>query len=437
MKTKIDENDPRLAAYAFGELSRAEADEVRRALVGRDDLQRVVGEFLVIGGMLSEGFGSEVSMKLRPEQRAAVHQSGKRPTADNVVSMRAATWKRPLVVLLGAAAAVAICFVVLKETRVEGLGGNDVVDVEGISDEDLLSRAVPSESDWNESEGVAEVPSSGGTGDAAMMARGMEEKSQEIRAEIARRVNEGVKQPKVMSAVEEERSWNLVSDGASVRVPLVAGNASWNWIKDAVGAGKLPEAGLVRVEEVLNTFDFELGDVVDLEGVGVVAKVLPCGWDGSKFLLALKVRNASEMEPVVELGMVFGDGVKAYRLVGYGSSKKSGVVPASVKLQKGYEHLVLYEFERSEVGGDVASVVVGVDGARTGGMRVEFTEGELEVRGDSEWVLLMATWCEWMRSGDEALKVRVEGMLRGIKERGVIVEDWVEMLSVVEAALKI
>src|SRR6185503_12278692 len=69
---KIDPNDPKLTAYALGELDEAEQAAVERELIRSDAARRAVDEIRAAAGLLKEELSSEPGFELSQSQNALV-----------------------------------------------------------------------------------------------------------------------------------------------------------------------------------------------------------------------------------------------------------------------------------------------------------------------------------------------------------------------------
>src|SRR6185295_9320429 len=69
---KLTPDDPRLTAYALGELDATERAEIEAALKHSPECRQVVEEIQQLGGMLEKEFAQEVGVGLREEQRGVV-----------------------------------------------------------------------------------------------------------------------------------------------------------------------------------------------------------------------------------------------------------------------------------------------------------------------------------------------------------------------------
>jgi anti-sigma factor RsiW len=81
----FEPDDPRLTAYALGELDGAELREMEAHLLEDPAARRVVEEIRASAAMLKDGFGQETAVGLTDKQRVAIGASNK------VVHMHAKT----------------------------------------------------------------------------------------------------------------------------------------------------------------------------------------------------------------------------------------------------------------------------------------------------------------------------------------------------------
>ncbi len=78
---KIDPNDPKLTAYALGELDEAEQAAVERELIRSDAARQAVEEIQATAGLLKEEFSSEPGLQLSESQNALIeHRLDSRTT---------------------------------------------------------------------------------------------------------------------------------------------------------------------------------------------------------------------------------------------------------------------------------------------------------------------------------------------------------------------
>jgi hypothetical protein len=279
MKNKLTDNDPRLTAYALGELPRDEAEEVARFLDAplNGPLKREVNKIDALGVMLTQtldtGKNEEINLKLSPSQRDAIFRSAKAPTVNDVSSTYQSAWLRPVLVTLAAAAVVTISFMVLdnvdsdKERMPE-------VSFSGLSDDELSAPIQPSDAGWEE--GASDVSSQG------VIATNHDLGSNSIS------MTDDPEQ--LIKLVEND--WVNRADKAVSRMPLVCGKASWNWVKRSIEVdGVLPNKDAVRVEEILNVFSYE--EPSDLEQLFTTSGVelVQCPWDAERMIAVFLVKN--------------------------------------------------------------------------------------------------------------------------------------------------
>ena len=84
----IDSEDPRLTAYALGELPEHEAAVLRRLAEDDPALHAALAETNALAGLIRSGFGRE-SLELGEDRREAIRRAGRSPGPENVVSMQA------------------------------------------------------------------------------------------------------------------------------------------------------------------------------------------------------------------------------------------------------------------------------------------------------------------------------------------------------------
>lgn len=446
---KIDVNDPRLTAYAFGELPHEEAEAVRKAIKGKPELKKYVDELAQLSDLLSAGFGSNNSLKLHPDQRNAIHQAGKKPEPENIVSLRQSAWKRPLGVILAAAAAVTVCFVVLNNTKVDKQP-HDLAHEETVEDipvSDLISRVSAHDGEWKDGEySAAEEGASGvvSHGEAMTVAKGMELQAKDLRTEIEKRAGNRTEHKSEDDLNQEKANdWVLVSHQSSTRVPLFSGNSSWKWITQALEAGLSPAAQDVRVEELINHFNYIQPKDFVIGGIDAGAELLRCPWDKDKLLALVHIRNNSDQEPMVEVGLTFGYQINAYKLLGYNqpSEDKVNMAPAVMKIQSGYGQMVLYEVDPGvelEEGHKALMVHINASQIEDSDHRsfgVEYAEREWKSASpDVRLAILMATWARCLENDQQADKDLALEILGTLKKE-TLEDDVTKSLEVVEQSL--
>jgi len=102
---KIDINDPRITAFALGELQGRDAIEMARAVSIDARIRAAVDEVRETSFLLMESLGAGDALVLTADQRKTVRSAGAGPVISEMASARVSFWRKPMVVGLGVAAA--------------------------------------------------------------------------------------------------------------------------------------------------------------------------------------------------------------------------------------------------------------------------------------------------------------------------------------------
>lgn len=81
-------------------------------------------------------------------------------------------------------------------------------------------------------------------------------------------------------------------------VPLYTGSGSYGIVREYLKKGKRPSWELVRVEEMINYFSYDLPEPKDSEQISVITELAKCPWDEKSFLvmIALKGKTVTSEE---------------------------------------------------------------------------------------------------------------------------------------------
>lgn len=385
MKNILKHNDPKLTAYALGELSRDEAAEIALQLKGNPALLKEVDQIDSLGIALTKAFGNEEEVKLSAKQRAAIFQSGKTPSNENVVSMHKKQWLRPVIVTMGAAAALAITFTVLNNMA----GRDDLpsqISFQKIQKDDMLAPIVRNQSKWNnptETAGTSQVSSNSILFDNASkrnvetMGDGLMHHPTALRNEIE---NTAATSPPNIKLVElTENNWENRADKAMSRLPLVCGNASWKWMEQWIDSihpnsnTHRPSKNAVRIDEILNHFHYNNPADIQIGNIHSGVSLVQCPWNQNHQIAVALVQNRSKIDSYAEAAVTMSQAVSRYRLLGYAKTTEPNsakTAPTRVKLAPGYSHLVIYEIELNSginLGDDVLTVTLNTESADTAG----------------------------------------------------------------------
>jgi hypothetical protein len=407
MKNKFIDNDPRLTAYALGELPREEAEEVARMLDAplNGPLQRKVEGIDALGVMLTQtlhlGGAEEINLKLSPSHRDAIFRSAKAPTADDVSSTHQSAWLRPMLVTLGAAAVVTLSLMVLNNVD-SGEERTAEVSSTALPADDLQAPIQPSDADWDDLGNGASSVSSQGVHNAS---HAMESKGVSI--------NDNTE--KLLELVEND--WVERADKAVTRMPLACGKASWNWVKHRINVdGVLPDKNAVRVEEILNTFSYDEPSDLELSFVTSSVELVQCPWDVERQIAVILVKNKHTESIQIESAVTFSESVEKYRLVGYAKAElteENSIAPAKITLGAGDSHIVIYEIETItdiKTAADVLSLNIRTEIkskdtdewiSEDETLNVQFSDRSwTKAKQDVKFALMIADWCRVISTSD-------------------------------------
>lgn len=408
MKQKLTDNDPRLTAYALGELSREETEEVAKLLEAplTGPLQREVKEIDALGVMLTQtlqvGANENMTLKLSPSQRDAIFRSAKAPTVADVGSTHQSAWKRVTVVTLAAAAVVTFSFLMLD--RIDG-GDVDSGAMAGVSfsdlPEDTLSAPIqPSDAIWNARRNGARVVSSQGHGGGK-----------------AAKVPHNLSLEESVDGVVEliENGWFRRADSAITRLPLACGRASWNLVSDCIlSDGVLPDKGAVRLEEIVNAFHYDTPADLIQSFTSSGVELVRCPWNKERMVAVVAVENTYSGNVQMEAAVTFGGSVEKYRLVGYAKANSADgnvVAPSTITMGQGGQHVAIYEIETVDdiaIGDDVLSLDMrtsiedgGIVRLDDEALKVQFSDRDWSKSSkDMQFAMLLAAWSQVVSGSD-------------------------------------
>ena len=114
----FDPNDPRLTAYALGELETADREAVDAMLGGDAESRKFVDELRETARLLTEQFKTEATPGLTAEHREAIHQSiDARPAVLATLPRTSTIRWRPILSIAAAASLLAITSTLLLSTN--------------------------------------------------------------------------------------------------------------------------------------------------------------------------------------------------------------------------------------------------------------------------------------------------------------------------------
>jgi hypothetical protein len=374
---KPHQEDPRLTAYALGELPIEEAAEVERAIAADPALRETFAETEQIRQDLVEALGGEKE-RLQPRQRDAIRRAAREASRqgkiENLSSHRTArrTWLAPL-----AAAAVIIggVFLLTLFPKPDGGGG---------------TKPVTANTD----------PVEGG----------------------------GIKHGDV---VRPDRSDIL-------HLPLKAAGKSLAQITDAIrGERRLPTKDEVRIPEILNAFPLKAnGSVALWDGCKLGVEILPSPWKPSGSLVIVEIQSAKDgpRELSVEYRAEQG-AVIAHRLIGYQTGEATGKTDRVSKLAANSGMLLVIEVESRDL--RLGSLHWKVGGKEAPSIPL-VRDPEREPSDDARFAALVSAFGLWLRGEgggmiDDSL---VLGLAREVAA-GSLVADRYDFLNLIDEATKL
>ena len=451
MKNKLTDNDPRLTAYALGELSRDEAEEITDALsLGQNiaikkEVESIDSLAVMLTQALStpiaaEGF-NEPQIKLRASQRDAIFRSAKAPTVDDVSSANQSRWLRPMIVTLGAAALVTLSLMILNNVDTDEVGVASLPDASfsNLSEDKLHAPILPSNKAWSASS------ANGGSFSS--------DPSENIDSVSFHGTNFGETESSIPKLIDNK--WVNRAESHVTRIPLVCGVASWNWVSKSILENKvLPSKNAVRVEEIINVFDYEMPSDLQLKHASTSVDVVRCPWNENNLVAVIFVENTYQENIQIETAVSFSDNVNQYRLVGYTKSQNTDenvIAPAQVTLASKDTHLLMYEIvaeEGMQNAADVLSLNIRTAAALDGNIENDAQTLDLQF-SDREWsktnqgmqfALILATWSQLLSESEYVNSIdgkTVENMITSFLEKFETPHEQLKAIEVLRKGIKL
>lgn len=374
---KLHQEDPRLTAYALGELTIEEAAAVERALAADPALREAFSETEEIRQGLVEAFGGEKE-RLQPRQRDAIRRAAREATRqgkiENLSSHRMARriWMAPL-----AAAAVIIGGVFLLTLFPKPNGGGG-------------TKPVTANRDSVEGGGIEQ-------GDV----------------------------------VRPDRSDIL-------HLPLKAAGKSLAQITDAIrGERRLPTKNEVRIPEILNAFPLKAdGSVALWDGCKLGAEILPSPWKPSGSLVIVEIQGAKDGSRDLSVEYRAEEGaVIAHRLIGYQTGDSVGKTGPVPKMEANSVMLLVIEVESRDL--RLGSLHWKIGGKEAPSIPL-VRDPEREPSDDARFAALVSAFGLWLRGEgggmiDDTLML---GLAREVAA-GSLVADRYDFLNLIDEAVKL
>ncbi|MCP5534749.1 MAG: von Willebrand factor type A domain-containing protein [Akkermansiaceae bacterium] len=390
---KIDLNDPRITAFALGELKGNDAIEIARAVRMDARVRNAVDEARETASLLMESLGGNKTFMLTPEQRRAVRRAGPSPATADLPSAKVPFWRHPAIAGISVAAAVALALYLVggRPGGGAGKGGSDDLAEWDWEQVDMDSLTVPAVVDPSRMNGTPDDGSTpGAQGGIQSVSSAISDDTTSFRREVEQRV-EGMKREDILSATQlpelengSAQPWRNVVSGEPMNVPLAAGATSWPWLKRSIEELKtLPPQRAVRIEEMVNHFRYKKASMVSAAGLAADMELCHTPWNPATVLLAVHLNadsNAGAADAAAALELE-PDRVKRVRLIGYArmdraAADASGAAPAGPsRMSRSHGNYVLYELELDDAvaatdHGAIATLTLGQRGKVEGSARL-------------------------------------------------------------------
>ena len=257
---KIDINDPRITAFALGELKGDDAIEIARAVQSDERIREAVDEVRDTSFVILKSLGGGEASMLTSAQRVAIRRAG--PVITDIASARDSVWKKPLLAGVGVAAAIALALYMVGDRPVihdmDHTADADVKAGWDWSQVDLQDLTAPAE--WGENEAPPENHVSEATHAVAAAVR---DDTASYRKEVEKRISQSGLKLASEQPGSQENDWMDVNSALRLDVPMASGAVSWPWLRRYIEEKRaLPPRQSVRVEEMVNHFQYKTPDMV-------------------------------------------------------------------------------------------------------------------------------------------------------------------------------
>lgn len=390
MKTKLD--DPQWTAWLMGELGPQEAAEMERAVAADPALQMAAREQQEFMRQLTTLMGGE-AQSLEARQRDAIMRSARNqdvavlaPT--NIVALPQKPFRGWAWVSMAGAAALVLGLLLTQQA---GNGRKGGIAQTSVTREIAL---LPSEAgDFPVAEGDESLTAVGGSSAAQLS----HEKSAIVQnnpalylTEVAKRIaNDPL--PKAAELPEvRERGFLSAEKYPRAALPIMAGTASWSWVKRSIVEEKqLPSSRMIRVEEMLNQFPLAIEANAVLSGVSFHVEAASAAERDGRHLVALTMFNHQSDAVSIEAHWLPTAGSR-YRLLGFGGENSQG--KNFTRLPAGMATTIMLEVEASDL-------TLGRIDLKVGEETMQIEAKETSQPSDSwEFLRTMVSFAEWLRS---------------------------------------
>ena len=347
---KIDKDNPKYLAYALDELDAAEKASIEQELAGNEELQQLVEEYKQLGATIESELEKEEAMGLSGEQRQVIENAIDQPEKGTVVQ-----WPYRRRVMLATAASLVFMFLVIggptmfRKTR-EGAGRITMLTPPPTVGDDASGPSTPDEGKVVNVSIVAADPHDGSESpeipvthappapQPIELAESSAPRSQDFQEDNralfmpGRIVGKRPAKPRQEWSVRSSshRYADRDRDGDGMGVPAVVGThdritenpfesarnkplstfsidvdtASYSMVRQMLTRNTLPSPDAVRIEEMVNYFDYEYVQPQDGRPFSVNVDVASCPWAKEHRLVRIGLKGyeiARENRPAANI----------------------------------------------------------------------------------------------------------------------------------------
>jgi hypothetical protein len=404
---QLHPEDPRLTAFLLGELPADEAAAVEHAVAADPALGLAVRDLENIRNLLANTLAPG-NASLHAEQRENILRTARHKDGSGKIIPLASQRRsfKSLLIPLSAAAIITLAvFLILRlpvgEPRTVALPEDLESSSSSVPIEVALLPA-PGPPDGFSRASFPSDPRPTASSDLAKSAHaraaGLRNDGDLFLRKVADRLAETPVPEEAMLPPLRPRSTMNPADHPSLALPIHVGSASLPWITRSIRVDKkLPPVNAVRLEEILNHFQFRpTGPAAVSQGVTLSTETLSCPWKPSAILLVVSFRSHNELAREVSAAFRANpNAVHRYRLLGF--SPVSGVSPAALPSRLPAKEIttLVIEIEPSGSAADLGTIEWFAAGQSAAPVAIT-RPGDAEPSDDARFATLVCTFAQWL-----------------------------------------
>jgi len=271
MKMNLD--DPKLTAYALGELDEPERSTIAHAVAESAEAQRLVDEIRELAGALKNEFATELE-KEKPAL-AGSHSAG---ATRSLTDIRDDPWfwliARPLAIAAGLALLAVVSGVAVFSLRHENVR---IAHGERIGLPLVRPKPADVQAEFLPTEAALATPTSAYAGGGVERFRGIREPSGEFNTAAYNHI--------------AENPFLGAKDNPLSTFSIDVDTASYSNVRRFINEGSLPPKDAVRLEEMINYFTYDYAQPSDGKPFAVHLDVTGCPWEASHRLVRIGLKG--------------------------------------------------------------------------------------------------------------------------------------------------